>query len=75
MAGRGAAPTGDLLDAQLIRCRVQERAKASSQGRGKLGKQLDAERGRSQADTLAQNARDNVAARDADAATEARNYN
>ncbi|KAI7565076.1 hypothetical protein KC319_g6306 [Hortaea werneckii] len=54
----------------------QERAKASqSQSKGKLGRQLDQQRGQSQTGLLAQNARDNVAARDADAAAEARNYN
>ncbi|RMY14661.1 hypothetical protein D0868_01325 [Hortaea werneckii] len=56
--------------------RKAERAKASqSQNKGKLGRQLDQQRGQSQTGILAQNARDNVAARDADAATEARNYN
>ncbi|KAK4506943.1 hypothetical protein PRZ48_000676 [Zasmidium cellare] len=53
---------------------AEERLKAS-QGKGKLGKQLDAQRGQTQTGTLAQNARDNVAARDADAAAEARNWN
>ncbi|TKA67547.1 hypothetical protein B0A55_08642 [Friedmanniomyces simplex] len=52
-----------------------ERAKAGAQGKGKLGKQLDARRGQSQANALAQTARDNVAARDADAAAQARSYN
>ncbi|KAK5160158.1 hypothetical protein LTS14_002265 [Recurvomyces mirabilis] len=52
-----------------------ERAKANTQGRGKLGKQLDAQRSQSQANALAQTARDNVASRDADAAAQARNYN
>jgi len=52
----------------------QERAKAA-QGKGKLGKQLDAQKSKTQAGTLAQNARDNVAARDADAAAETRDWN
>lgn len=52
----------------------QERVKAS-QGKGKLGKQLDAQKSQSQTGTLAQTARDNVAARDADAAAQARNWN
>jgi hypothetical protein len=52
----------------------QERAKAS-QGKGKLGKQLDAQRSQTQSDTLKQNARDNVAARDADSGAQARQYN
>lgn len=54
-------------------CR-QERAKAA-QGKGKLGRQLDAQKGQSHNEALAQTARDNVAARDADAAAQARNYN
>lgn len=54
----------------------QERAKASQGGaKGKLGKQLDAQRSQTQSDTLKQNARDNVAARDADAGAQARQYN
>lgn len=53
---------------------VQARLKAS-QGKGRLGKQLDAQKSQTQSDVLAQNARDNLAARNADAATEARNYN
>ena len=52
----------------------QERVKAS-QGKGKLGKQLDAQRSQTQASTLAATARDNVAAREADALAQARNYN
>jgi hypothetical protein len=52
----------------------QERAKAS-QGKGKLGKQLDAQRSQTQSDTLKQNARDNVAARDADSGAQARQWN
>lgn len=54
----------------------QERAKAAQgQSKGKLGRQLDQQKGQSQTGILAQNARENVAAREADAATEARNYN
>ncbi|KAF7193020.1 hypothetical protein HII31_05665 [Pseudocercospora fuligena] len=53
---------------------AEERLKAS-QGKGKLGKQLDAQKAQTQTNTLAQTARDNVAARDADAAVQARNYN
>jgi hypothetical protein len=52
----------------------QERAKAS-QGKGKLGKQLDAQRSQTQSDTLKQNARENMAARAADSGAEARQYN
>ncbi|USW48072.1 hypothetical protein Slin15195_G013910 [Septoria linicola] len=53
---------------------AEERAKAA-QGKGKLGKQLDAQKSQTQKDTLAQTARDNVAARDADAAAQTRAYN
>lgn len=53
---------------------MQERAKASQQGRGKLGKQLDAQKSQTQTETLAQNARDNVAHREADNAAQARNW-
>ncbi|KXS98109.1 hypothetical protein AC579_9002 [Pseudocercospora musae] len=53
---------------------AEERLKAS-QAKGKLGKQLDAQKAQTQANTLAQTARDNVAARDADAAAQARTYN
>jgi hypothetical protein len=52
----------------------QERAKAS-QGKGKLGKQLDAQRSQTQSDTLKQNARDNIAARVADSGAQVRQYN
>jgi hypothetical protein len=53
---------------------LQERLKAS-QGKGKLGKQLDAQKARTQSSTLQQTAKENLAARDADAAAQARNYN
>ena len=52
----------------------QERVKAS-QGQGKLGKQLDAQKAQTQNQSLVQSARDNAAAREADAAAQARNYN
>ncbi|KAK5168253.1 uncharacterized protein LTR77_006822 [Saxophila tyrrhenica] len=52
---------------------AEERAKAS-QGKGKLGRQLDAQKSQTQSDTLAQSARENVAARDADASAQARNW-
>lgn len=52
----------------------QERLKAA-QGKGKLGKQLDAQKSQTQKDTLASTARENVAAREADAAAQARAYN
>ncbi|SMY19430.1 unnamed protein product [Zymoseptoria tritici ST99CH_1A5] len=53
---------------------AEERLKAS-QGKGKLGKQLDAQKSQTQSGTLSQTARENLAARDADAAAQARNYN
>jgi hypothetical protein len=53
----------------------QERAKASQGGKGKLGKQLDAQRSQTQSDTLKQTARDNVAVRDADSGAQARQWN
>ncbi|KAK5753333.1 hypothetical protein LTS12_016576, partial [Elasticomyces elasticus] len=52
-----------------------ERAASSSAHKGKLGRQLDAQRGQSQANALAQTARENVAARDADRGAETRAYN
>ena len=54
----------------------QERAKASQGGaKGKLGKQLDAQRSQTQSNTLKQTARDNIAARDADSGAQARQWN
>ncbi|KAK4634030.1 hypothetical protein CLAFUW4_00565 [Fulvia fulva] len=53
---------------------AEERVQAS-RGKGKLGKQLDAQRSQTQATTLAATARDNVAAREADALAQTRNYN
>lgn len=52
----------------------QERAKAI-QGKGKLGRQLDAQKAQTQYGTLAAASQESRAARDADAVTEARNYN
>ncbi|KAK5717993.1 hypothetical protein LTR15_008836 [Elasticomyces elasticus] len=54
---------------------AEERARSSSASKGKLGRQLDAQRGQSQANALAQTARENVAARDADRGAETRAYN
>lgn len=54
--------------------RQQERAKAG-QGKGKLGRQLDAQRAQTHTDTLAAVSAENRAARDADAAAEARTWN
>jgi len=54
----------------------QERAKASQGGaKGKLGKQLDAQRAQTQSDTRKQTARDNLAARDADSGAQTRQWN
>lgn len=52
----------------------QERQKAA-QGKGKLGKQLEAQKTQTQTSLLAENARENVAAREAVAANEARSWN
>ncbi|KAF2765069.1 hypothetical protein EJ03DRAFT_355236 [Teratosphaeria nubilosa] len=76
-AGRtvGGAPS-DASDPKAAAARAaEERAKATPGPKGKLGKQLDAQRTQTQADTLARNARDNVAQRDADANAAARNWN
>ncbi|RMY44702.1 hypothetical protein D0863_16174 [Hortaea werneckii] len=75
--GKNPQDGGSSEDPKAAAARAaEERAKASqSQNKGKLGRQLDQQKGQSQTGLLAQNARDNVAARDADAATEARNYN
>ncbi|KAK4957659.1 hypothetical protein LTR10_005626 [Elasticomyces elasticus] len=54
---------------------AEERARSSSATKGKLGRQLDAQRGQSQANALAQTARENVAARDAERGAETRAYN
>ena len=64
----------DIMTELTMLLNYQERAKAS-QGKGKLGKQLDAQRSQTQSDTLKQNARDNIAARDADAGAQTRQYN
>ncbi|KAF2154593.1 hypothetical protein K461DRAFT_275720 [Myriangium duriaei CBS 260.36] len=52
---------------------AEERMKASQKG-GKLGKQLNAQKSKTQAQTLAQASKDNTAARDADAINETRIY-
>ncbi|KAK8196488.1 hypothetical protein M8818_006653 [Zalaria obscura] len=52
---------------------AEERAKAA-QGKGKLGRQLDAQKARTHNDTLTQVSRENRAARDMDAAAETRNW-
>ncbi|KAK0272714.1 hypothetical protein LTR35_012680 [Friedmanniomyces endolithicus] len=76
MLGHNPQMPGDSMNPKAAAARAaEERAKACAQGKGKLGKQLDAQRGQSQANALAQTARDNVAARDADAAAQTRNYN
>ncbi|KAK1030736.1 hypothetical protein LTR33_017052 [Friedmanniomyces endolithicus] len=73
--GHNPQMPGDSMDPKSAAARAaEERAKAGAQGKGKLGKQLDAQRGQSQANALAQTARDNVAARDADAAAQTRSY-
>ncbi|KAK3071251.1 hypothetical protein LTR53_008965 [Teratosphaeriaceae sp. CCFEE 6253] len=74
--GRNPQVPGESADPKAAAARAaEERAKAGAQGKGKLGRQLDAQRGQSQANALAQTARDNVAAREADAAAQTRSYN
>ncbi|KAK3672260.1 hypothetical protein LTR78_007800 [Recurvomyces mirabilis] len=75
LAGKDSSPSSGQDPKAAAARAAEERAKANTQGRGKLGKQLDAQRSQSQANALAQTARDNVASRDADAAAQARNYN
>ncbi|WPG99147.1 Hypothetical protein R9X50_00195800 [Acrodontium crateriforme] len=62
-------------DPKAAAARAAEERMKASQGKGKLGKQLDAQKAQTYGTTLAENARDNVAHRDAQAATQARNYN
>ena len=52
---------------------VQARAQGSSP-KGKLGQQLEAQKGKTQGDLLAEGARDNVGHRNADAQAQARNW-
>lgn len=54
---------------------AEERLKSGQGSKGKLGKQLDAQKAQTQTGTLAQSARENVAARDADAQQQVRDYN
>ncbi|KAK3720323.1 hypothetical protein LTR37_003734 [Vermiconidia calcicola] len=68
------APEGSAGPKEAAARAAEERLKAS-QGKGKLGRQLDAQKSQTQSDMLAQSARDNVAARDADASAQARNWN
>ncbi|KYG40501.1 hypothetical protein M433DRAFT_160338 [Acidomyces richmondensis BFW] len=54
---------------------AEKRARASQSGsKGKLGRQLDAQRSQTQTQTLVQNAQDNIATRNADANAAARNW-
>ncbi|GAB7348567.1 hypothetical protein MBLNU459_g6957t1 [Dothideomycetes sp. NU459] len=71
--GSSPAAAGDDPKSAAARA-AEERAKAN-QGKGKLGRQLDAQKSQTQYGTLAQASQENRAARDADAVTEARNYN
>jgi hypothetical protein len=54
---------------------AEERAKKANSGSGDLAKKLDAQKKQTRTQTLEQAAYENRAARDADAALEARNYN
>ncbi|KAF1821076.1 uncharacterized protein K489DRAFT_264636 [Dissoconium aciculare CBS 342.82] len=77
---RGGRTLGDSTQGQAqsetpgaAAARAAERRKAA-QGKGNLGKQLDAQKAQTQSATLAQSARENVAARDADAANKSLNW-
>ena len=59
----------------LIAEESQERAKQSSaQNKGRLSQKLEAQKAKTQNETLAESARENKAARDADAAARQRNW-
>ncbi|PNS16202.1 hypothetical protein CAC42_1965 [Sphaceloma murrayae] len=66
---------GDVNDPKSAAYRAAEARKLSAQGKGKLGKQLDAQKKMTQADTLAQASLENRAARDMDAGHESRAHN
>ncbi|QIX02515.1 hypothetical protein AMS68_008032 [Peltaster fructicola] len=68
--------TGDTISPKEAAARAAEaRAAAQGSSKGALGQKLNQQRQQSQTATLAQNARDNLAVRDADTATQARKYN
>ncbi|KAK5120932.1 hypothetical protein LTR85_005716 [Meristemomyces frigidus] len=72
--GKGSQVPGESQDPKTAAARAAEERAKASQGKGKLGRQLDAQKAQTQTGTLAQNARDNVATRDADAAAQTRNW-
>ncbi|KAF2221215.1 hypothetical protein BDZ85DRAFT_25585 [Elsinoe ampelina] len=69
----GGGSGGD--DPKSAAARAAEARKQSAQGQGKLGKQLDAQKKLTNADTLAQVSKENRAARDMDAGHESRAHN
>ncbi|EME49812.1 hypothetical protein DOTSEDRAFT_68564 [Dothistroma septosporum NZE10] len=74
LGNNNSTPNGSEAPGTAAARAAEERVKAS-QAKGKLGKQLDARRSQTQATTLAATARDNVAAREADALAQTRHYN
>ncbi|KAK4968740.1 hypothetical protein LTR66_010352 [Elasticomyces elasticus] len=62
-------------DPKAAAARAAEERAMAAQGKGKLGKQLDARKAMTNSAALAQVSRETRAARDADAAAEARNWN
>nr|POE54913.1 hypothetical protein CFP56_64586 [Quercus suber] len=73
--GRTLGDSGASEDPKTAAARAAEERARAAQGKGKLGKQLDAQKGQTQASVLAQTARDNVAAREADSVAQTRSYN
>ncbi|KAL9535488.1 hypothetical protein SMMN14_01564 [Sphaerulina musiva] len=69
------SPSSDAQTPASAAARAAEERLKAAQGKGKLGKQLDAQKSQTQKDTLASTARENVAAREADAVAQARAYN
>lgn len=62
------------VDTLLTSSIKQQRASTQGQATGKLGQKLNQQKQQSQTATLAENAKDNVAVRDADAAAKARDW-
>ncbi|TKX20006.1 hypothetical protein C1H76_7890 [Elsinoe australis] len=68
-------PQGDVNDPKSAAFRAAEERKLSAQGKGKLGKQLDAQKKMTNNETLAQVSKENRAARDMDNNHESRAHN
>nr|POE49359.1 hypothetical protein CFP56_32509 [Quercus suber] len=73
--GRTLGNTAGSADPKTAAARAAEDRARATQGKGKLGKQLAAQRSQTQATVLAQTAKDNVAAREADSVAQTRSYN